>query len=247
MKRQRIFIVDDDQDFAESLAEVLELQGYEVELAFSGEEAVQKFGEQNFDLTFMDVRLPGKNGVESFLEVRQLKPDAKVVMMTGHSVEQLLEQAIKNGAWAVLHKPLEMEKVLSMVRKITPHGIILIADDDPAFADSIQELLEQNGYTVFIAHNGREAVERVRSDGIDMLILDLRLPILNGLEVYLELKTTSHAVPTLIVTAYAREEADALDILRSISVKGFLTKPFDPRDLLQATEHLIRPKGEGRI
>jgi CheY-like chemotaxis protein len=67
MDALRVFIVDDDQDFAESLALLIEGRGYQVEVAFSGEEAIAKFREQDFDITFMDVRLPGKNGTESFL------------------------------------------------------------------------------------------------------------------------------------------------------------------------------------
>ena len=79
----RIFVVDDDRDLAESLAEVLELSGHEVEIAFSGEEAVEVFREKDFDVSFMDVVMPGMNGVESFLEIRKIKPDAKVFMLTG--------------------------------------------------------------------------------------------------------------------------------------------------------------------
>jgi CheY-like chemotaxis protein len=61
-----VFIVDDDKDFAETLKMVLEGRGYDVEIAHSGEEAIAKFCEQDFDIAFMDVKLPGKNGVASF-------------------------------------------------------------------------------------------------------------------------------------------------------------------------------------
>ncbi len=94
----RVFIVDDNQDFAESLALLIEGRGYDVELAFSGEEAIEKFHQQDFDITFMDVKLPGMDGVESFVEIRKFERSARVVMMTGYSVEQLLEQAVEQGA-----------------------------------------------------------------------------------------------------------------------------------------------------
>ena len=67
----RVFIVDDDVDFAESLALVLEENNCEVKLASSGEEAINTFKKLEFDITFMDVKMPGKNGVESFLEIRK--------------------------------------------------------------------------------------------------------------------------------------------------------------------------------
>ena len=99
-------------------------------------------------------------------------------------------------------------------------------------------MLVNNGYIVFVAGNGQEAIERIRSNGIDILILDLRLPILSGLETYLELKRTGHAIPTLIVTAYLDEYAGDVDRLQSLSVSGVLRKPFDPRELLKAVERL---------
>jgi len=81
MNSLRVLIVDDDRDFAESLALLLEARGYQVELAFSGEEAIVKFREQDFDIAFMGVRLPGKDGTESFLEIRKFRPSARVMMM----------------------------------------------------------------------------------------------------------------------------------------------------------------------
>lgn len=245
MGKFRILIVDDDQDFAESMAELFEIPGYVVETAFSGEEGIRKFKEKNFDLTFMDVKLPGMNGVESFLEIREYKPDAKVIMMTGFHMEELLGQALEKGAWAVLHKPLDTQKVLEMVRKISPAGVILVADDDPNFVESIKSLLETHHYTVFVALNGKEAIDRILSKGIDVLILDLQMPILNGLEVYLKLEQKGCSLPTIIVTAFATEEADALNTLRSVYETGILTKPFDPKSLLDTIEKFIKNKTLG--
>jgi CheY-like chemotaxis protein len=243
MNPLRVLIVDDDQDFAESLALLIEGRGYQVEIAFSGEEALTRFRQQDFDITFIDVRLPGKNGLESFLDIRKLKPSARVVMMTGYSVEQLLEQVVEHGDWGVLNKPIDAQQMLGLLENIKPDGI-LIVDNVPDFVESVKNMLVDNGYNVFVAGNGQEAIKRIRSDGIDILILDLRLPILSGLETYLELKRTSHAIPTLIVTAYLDEYADEVDRLHSLSVSGILRKPFDPGELLKAVERLVYDQGD---
>lgn len=116
-QRSRIFIVDDDKDFAESVAEALELNGFNVDVAHSGEDAIAKIKKYNYDFTFMDIKLPGKNGVESFLEMQHSRPDIKVIMMTGYSIENLLNDAIKNGAYAILYKPLNMNEILGMIKK----------------------------------------------------------------------------------------------------------------------------------
>jgi two-component system, NtrC family, response regulator HydG len=229
----RIFIVDDDRDLAESLAELLEARGYEVELAHTGEDGVARFRESRFDLVFMDVKLPGMNGVESFLELRKIKPDAKVVMMTGYSVEEWLTRAIENGALAILNKPFAVEQILGVVERLKKQSVILLADDDRDFAASVEPILGGAGYRVLLARDGAEAVRRVLEGGVDCLILDLKLPVLSGIDVYMQLKAAGMTVPTIIVTGHAGEESESLAALRSRAA-GVLTKPFNPAHLLDA-------------
>lgn len=244
MKKFSILVVDDDRDFAESLADALELVGHDVMLAFSGEEAVKVFGEHDFDITFMDVKLPGKNGVESFFEMRRMKPTARVIMMTGYSVPQLLEQAVENGAWDVLHKPLEMQRILKMVEKVKPCGV-LIADDDPDFLLSIQSVLENEGYAVHVAKDGEEVLRQLQVKKVDVLILDLRMPVMSGLETYMKMKQSGICVPTIIVTAYRSEEAESVSTLEAMCVYGILNKPFDTKALFDAIEGVCETNQKG--
>ena len=239
----RILVVDDDADFANALAEYLRLEGHELELAFDGESALAKITERDFDITFMDVRLPGKNGGESFFEIRRLKPRAKVLLMTAYRVEELLKQAIDNGALGVLNKPFDIDEALRALETIKPAGIVLLADDDPDFLDGLSRALTADGYGTLLAHDGQEAVEMASAGGIDCLLLDLRLPILSGLEVYLELERQGHAVPTIIVTGHAVEEAEAIDQMRAMSVAGCLVKPIEPSELLRAIEAAVAEPG----
>jgi DNA-binding response OmpR family regulator len=234
-----VLIVDDDRDLAESLADVLDARGYAVELAHSGEDAVARFREHDFDLTFTDVKLPGMNGVESFFEFRKIKPDAKVVMMTGFSVEQLLKQAIENGALGVLHKPFAVTELLAMLERVKPQGIVLVADDDPDFAACVEPILTSAGYRVLIAYDGEAALRQVAEGGVDCLVLDLRLPILSGLEVFIRLKQQGKLVPTIIVTGHAQEESEDVATLRAVA-EGFLVKPFNPSLLLSAIAESAR-------
>jgi len=238
MNSLNIFIVDDDIDFAESLADIFEMEGHNCEIAHDGEAAIEKFIEREFDLAFMDIRMSGKNGVETFMEIKKIRPDARIIMMTGYIVEDLLTQAVDNGAWGVLHKPLDMDEILDMVKKVSPKGI-LIADDDPDFVNNFKDILEDSGFMVYHACDGREAVERVQKGDIDILVLDLRMPILNGLETFLSLKKDGIALPTIIVTAYADAEGNALKKLKAHCVNGILNKPFDPESLINILNNLV--------
>lgn len=238
MTRSRILVVDDDLDHAESLAVILEMEGHMVTIAGSGEEALEKFSAGEFDLSFLDLKLPGMNGVEVLAEMRRRRPGSRAVLMTGYRVEQLIAQAIDEGALRVLRKPFEIEEVLTLVREIEPRGIVLVADDDPDFAASAEQLLSDAGYRVLVANTGSQAIERATSEPVDVLVLDLRLPVLDGLDVYLELKRRGRELPTVLVTAYRTGEADSIDVLRSMSVTGCLFKPFEPTELLNAVDKI---------
>jgi len=234
----RIFIVDDDRDHAESVADVLMLHGYTVDIAFTGEEGIARFRAQEFDIVLMDVRLPGMNGVETFFELKKIRPQARVLMMTGFSVERLVAEAVEHGALGVLHKPFLIADLLETLERVKPRGMVLVADDDPDFASSIEPILFRNGYVVEIARDGAEALWKASKPELSCLILDLRMPVLSGLEVYLKLREAAKVVPTIFVTGFVAEEGTALERVKQFT-DGLLIKPFDPAELLKALQAAI--------
>lgn len=242
----RVFIIDDDRDHAESVADVLGMRGFATELAFSGEAGLQRFREADFDIVFMDVKLPGMNGVETFFEFRKLKPDVKVMLMTGFSLEQLVAQAVENGALGVLRKPFEVKELLDVLEQVKPRGMVLIADDDPEFAASLEPVLTQHGYSVRIARTGEEALALASHEGVTCLILDVRMPVLSGIEVYLRLKEAGRTVPTVFITGFPGERTVALTRAKQGTGQDVLLKPFDPNDLLAAIEAAMAGKAPRR-
>jgi CheY-like chemotaxis protein len=161
------------------------------------------------------------------------------MLMTGYSMEQLLQDAIDHGALGVLDKPLNLERVLETVERAAPDGIVLLADDDEDFVESVSATLRDQGYSVLIARNGAEVIEMVQSNNIDVLVLDLKMPVLDGLQVYTQLKEMGRTLPTLIVTGYAATEAESLDTLTQMTNQGCLVKPFDPEALLVGIQELL--------
>src|SRR5262249_33818606 len=157
------------------------------------------------------------------------RSDARVMMMTGFSVEQLVAQAVENGALGVLHKPFSPGELIALVESVKPRGMVLVADDDPSIAESLMPILASRGYRVQLARTGQEAPRRVEQGGIDCLLLDLRLPVLSGLEVYMRLKAEDRLVPTILITGHGGD--DDAKVLSPLT-QGILLKPFDPQLLL---------------
>jgi two-component system, NtrC family, response regulator HydG len=228
----RVLIVDDDCDHAESLADVIEMRGHTAQIANTGEEAIGLFRAGDFDFVLLDVKLPGINGVETFLEMRKIRPTAQVMLMTGYSVEQLVAQAIEGGALGVLHKPFAAMQVLDLLTKVKQRGRILVAHGDSGFIGSVVPILQLAGYDVDVASTGAEALDKMLGSHVDCLVLDLRLPVLSGAELYARLVKAGRKVPTVLVAG--GDDDDEHDPRLESQSCGMLFKPFDPNALLHA-------------
>lgn len=109
---------------------------------------------------------------------------------------------------------------------------ILVVDDEPYMIRLLQHHIERGGYQLVKATNGREALDRIRDEQPQLVIMDVMMPEINGLEVLAELRQhpATRTLPVIIMTAnaqrFTREEAEAA------GVSAFLTKPFSPTQLM---------------
>ncbi len=236
MGQLSILVVDDDRDHADSLGELLTMQGHEVEVAYNGYEAIAAYDRRRFDLGFMDVMMPGKDGVQSFLEIRMRHPSAKIFMMTGYSVEQLLTQAAQNGALGVIPKPIDIADLVATIGGIEPAGIVLVGDACPTLGATLRTAIGA-GRSCELVTDGNEALQRVDRGGVDVLILDLKKPLIDGLSVYVQLRDRGKAVPTVLITGCA-DGLDDHSIELDLEQTGILTKPFSPEALLDRLERM---------
>lgn len=244
MNLKNILVVDDNIDLATCLSILLTEESYEVTVVYNGEDAIAEAGKNHFDLAIIDVKLPGISGVEVFSTLRKISPETQGIMMTGHRVDQLLQEATDNGAVCILRKPFAMEKLIEQLDGLRKKGIVLVADDDPEFSAGMEKFLSEQGYHVLVARTGEEAIERVNAENVDVLVLDLKLPVMHGLDVCINLSKQGHEVPIIIVTGYAAQEMDKIDTLRSMSVTGCLFKPFNPEELLSGIESVLNKQND---
>ena len=115
----RVLVLDDNIDVAMGIAEILELHDYSVTVVHDGKSAVSAFKNDNIDMGLFDVRMPGMNGVEAFIEILRHKPNARVMLMTGYADDETIEVALNSGAKGLLSKPFEPEELLSRLETAT--------------------------------------------------------------------------------------------------------------------------------
>jgi CheY-like chemotaxis protein len=120
MIERNVLIVEDDVDFAETLVLSLQLHGHNVSVAYNGLDAIHLVNEKDFDVCFLDIKMPGMTGIESLQAIRKILPDkTRFVMMTGFRDEETLERARQAGAEDILLKPFEMAGFLDCVSSLT--------------------------------------------------------------------------------------------------------------------------------
>ena len=114
---------------------------------------------------------------------------------------------------------------------------ILVVEDEKNISDVIVAYLEKDNFNVFIAYDGKEAIDLFNSEDIHLIILDLMLPILSGQEVCKRVRSTSN-VPIIMLTAKTEEE-DKIDGL-TMGADDYVSKPFSPRELMSRVKALLR-------
>jgi DNA-binding NtrC family response regulator len=223
----RVLIVDDEPSMLLTLAANLELEGFDVDTAATGDEALEKFAERPFDIVMSDIRMPGMNGVELFRRVRALAPSLPVVLMTGFAVEGLVQEAVQEGAFAVLPKPFDIPKAIRALTHAIRSSIVLLVD--PPEAEAATSVLRAVGLRATHATAPAQAIDLVRSGEVDVCVVDLSL---DGAPTAIE--EIRRVDPAIVHIAVAG--ARAADALRRAAADGAfacLRKPVSPRQLVE--------------
>ncbi|MCK4387307.1 MAG: response regulator, partial [Dehalococcoidia bacterium] len=112
-----VLIVDDEVVMRESLRDWLTDSGYQVEIAEEGEEALKTIAEHDFGLVILDLRLPGKDGIEVLREAKEKRPQLKGVIITAYPSAQTAVEAAKEGAIGYLPKPFDLNNLEKLIQE----------------------------------------------------------------------------------------------------------------------------------
>ena len=226
--RISVLVVDDNEDLLETLSLILKRRGFDVDTAKDGVSAVDKFDAGHFDITLMDIVMPNMNGVEAFKKIKEISPGAVVILMTAYSEEELIRMAIDEGAHRVVHKPIRIDQMIELLKDAAKNQPILIVDDDGDLLETLQRTLEKKGYQVVAAGSGEEAIEKAREKACPIAFVDIKLPLMDGLETYLRLKEINPDISAVMMTGFRDEVKDALEKAQEAAAIACLFKPFDP-------------------
>ena len=118
---QYILVVDDDQPNREMLAESLRQAGYHVDLANSGAEAIERGGQREYDTVFSDIKMPSVSGLDVLASFRATSPETPVVLLTAFGSVGTAIQAMKQGAFDYITKPINLDEVVLIAQRAVDH------------------------------------------------------------------------------------------------------------------------------
>jgi len=112
----KLLVIDDEQAIRRSLEDILKYESYDVVLAKSGTEGVEKFKEDSFDLVLCDIKMPQMDGFEVLQKIMEINPDVPIIMVTGHGTIETAVEALKMGAYDFIEKPIDLNRLLIALR-----------------------------------------------------------------------------------------------------------------------------------
>ena len=145
-----------------------------------------------------------------------------------YSEDELIRAALDEGAHRVLHKPLRIDQMIELIRDATESEAILVVEDDSDLLETFVKALNKEGYQVVAAGSGEEALEAASRKPCPIAFVDIKLPLMDGLQTYLRLKEMNPGLTAVMMTGYRDEVKEQLEKAQEASAIACLFKPFDP-------------------
>jgi two-component system nitrogen regulation response regulator NtrX len=164
---RRILVIDDEQGVRAALGQLLEYEGYEVHTLANATDGIAEYQKWRPHLVFLDVKMAGMDGMEALKKIRELDPGATVVMISGHATIRTAVEATQLGAYEILEKPLDTDRILVMLRNALSH--LDLQEENARLRGSIDAPFEIVGKTP-VMRALMEKIEKVAATPARVLI-----------------------------------------------------------------------------
>jgi len=238
---KRILVVDDETNMRTTLADILGDEGYIIDTAVNGLSAVEMCEKENYDVVLLDVRMPGIDGVETFRRIRRNNKSVRIVMMSAYSMDDLKRAVLEEGAIAFLSKPLDIENVVGLIQEVRETAI-LVVEDDADTASRVKDSLKKQGYWVKVTSSPHDALQLAEQIHFDIILIDVQLPLMNGLDLYLAIKkVTPSSIAVMISSVEDEFEQLAREAVKHTAYT-IMHKPLNLDDLFALLKRITRQR-----
>jgi len=270
LKELKILIVDDNLLACQILKEMLNSFGMETKILHSGEEAFINIVQQqhHYDIVFMDYKMPGINGLECYRRIHAQLGDQtpKTILITAYAKGDVIDNLHEMGIESILSKPIhpsllfnsilhtiDKEKLINKnqyehrkeLSLISIHGAkVLLVEDNAINQEFATMLLEGQGIVIEIANDGLEALEKIKTKHYDMVLMDIEMPNMDGLEATQRIRAKQEEyyqkVPIVALSAHAMKGHYEKSL--KAGMNDHITKPINPNRLFETMLQYIQTK-----
>ena len=244
--QETILVVEDQPEVLRFTAAALRSYGYQViQTAGAGEALLlcEREGDR-IDLVLTDVVMPNVSGLELADGLAKLRPGMKVLFMSGYADSLIAHDGVLDGGLHFIEKPFSPEELARKVRALlwppAPAARILVADDEPGVRGFLRAALEQGGYQVTEAANGKQALQEALAGHTDLVITDIVMPEQEGIETIRALRRDVPGVGIIAISgAFGGQFLKAAHLLGADAV---LSKPVNAEVLLAKVAEVLKPR-----
>ncbi len=260
MRKIRLLLVDDEEEFLMASSQALGRRGFDVEIAPNGVTALEMVGKSEFDVLVLDVKMPDIDGIEVFKQIRETLPDLPVVLLTGHSSIDDAFQTSKNGVADYLSKPIDMDELATRLHEVVgkagcrvetvSEGLrsidpakkvrVMLVDDEVDFLESLKKVFQRRNMEVTTAESGEEALALLKESLVDVVVLDVKMPGMDGLEVLRRIKRDFPSVEVILLSGHPSVEAAVQGV--KLGASEYMKKPPKIEDLAATIRWLYRSR-----
>jgi CheY-like chemotaxis protein len=243
----RILVVDDDRDICHNVSDILTDLGYAVDAAHDGLSALELVRQRPYDVALLDLKMPGMDGLTLYREIKKQRAGTVSLLVTAYASQSIAEEALSAGAWKVVAKPVDFQKLLGLVDEALGQPLVLVVDDDQDLCANLWDLFRERGFRVSLAHNGREAADQIKQMTFKVIVIDLRIPEGDGTKVFRMVREANPQARTILITGHRSEMDQLIERMLAEGADAVCYKPFDVPELLTKLERLAGAGQEGAV
>ncbi len=240
----RVLIVDDEPTNLSYLNRLLNRSGFAVKEAENAEIGLKLWREWQPHIILTDWRMPKMDGLEMVRQIRQTDNKTPILLITASSYAEDEELILSAGCNSYLFKPVDRHRLLTEIdrwlteiypRKSKEPLSILLAEDSPVNQKVILRMLTKLGYNADVAANGQIALDAIKSNKYNLVLMDVEMPIIDGVEVTQQIKLELDSPPVIIAMTAHRDREEMNRCLKA-GMTEFITKPISIEELKKLLE-----------
>lgn len=257
-----ILVVDDVEMNLILVRNLLKQTQIQIDTALSGEQCLKMCSRKHYDVIFMDHMMPEMDGIETLARMKKMldspNKNTPVIMLTANALTGMREEYLRQGFQDYISKPIQGGRLESLLLKYLPgdkvrvnsdlakqpaqkndQSSILVVDDDSMNLYLAEKILKEHGYTVVKAASGEECLEYFTQGDAGLILLDIEMPNMNGLDVLKQLRANEKTAQIPVIFLSSTENMEQMGDSMQY-VYGMVHKPFLPDTLIQAVARTFR-------